>query len=146
MAADRTGRGRPDRGQSDRNVSPERVECGWFLAVVMGLVASVIALVVVFIAVAVYDYVATPHAAVLDTLASAGGYLATGIGGFVAGRKSGRRGLTCGGLVGLVFAAGILTAGAGSPVAVPFTGATLQRLLFSAVAGGVGGMFGVAST
>ncbi|MEW6106673.1 MAG: TIGR04086 family membrane protein [Bacillota bacterium] len=146
MAPDRTSRARPDRGRPEKNVSPERPECGWFLAVVMGLVASVVALIAVFFAVAIYDYFVSAQAAFLGTLASVGSYLATGIGGFVAGRKTGRRGLIYGGLVGLVFAAAILIAGAGSPATVPLTSATLRRLLFSAIAGGIGGMFGVAST
>lgn len=146
MAADRTSKRRPDTGKPERDTGSETAECGWFLAVMMGVVASVAALIAVFLVVAVYDYFASPEAGLLGTLASAGSYLATGIGGFVAGRKSGRRGLIYGGLVGLVFAAAVLVAGAGSPATVPLTGTTLRRLLLSTIAGGVGGMFGVASS
>ncbi|MGE5593447.1 MAG: TIGR04086 family membrane protein [Betaproteobacteria bacterium] len=152
MTPDKTSRSRPDRSRPDRmrperNVgSSERTECGWFLAIVMGLVASVLALVAVFFAIAVYDYSVSGQPAFLGKLASAGSYLATGVGGFVAGKKAGRRGLIYGSLVGLVFAAAILVTGAGSPAAVPLTSSTFKRLLFSIVAGGLGGMFGVAST
>lgn len=141
MVAERTGRRKPERGSSS-----EASESGWFLAVVLGIVASVVAVVVVFLAIAIYDFFASPQAATLGVLASAGSYLATAIGGYVAGRKSGRRGLVYGGLVGLVFTASVLIAGAGGPASVPMTAASLKRLLLSAVAGGVGGMFGVASS
>ncbi|MGE5584631.1 MAG: TIGR04086 family membrane protein [Bacillota bacterium] len=146
MAADRTSKRRPDRGKPERDTGAETAECGWFLAVVTGIVASVVALVALFLAVGIYDYLSSPEAGILSTLASAGSYLATGVGGFVAGRKSGRRGLIYGGLVGIVFAAAVLVAGAGSPATVPLTGTTLRRLLLSTIAGGVGGMFGVASS
>ncbi|MGE5587402.1 MAG: TIGR04086 family membrane protein [Clostridia bacterium] len=146
MAPDRTSKGKPEKGKPEKNTSPERLECGWFLAVVMGLVASFVAVIAVSLAVAIYDYLVAAEVAHLSTLASAGSYLATGIGGLVAGRKAGRRGLIHGGLVGLLFAAAVLVAGAGSPASVPLTAATLKRLFFSAIAGSIGGMLGVAST
>ncbi|MEW6228780.1 MAG: TIGR04086 family membrane protein [Bacillota bacterium] len=141
MVAERTGRRKPERGGG-----PETHESGWFLAVVLGVVASIVAVIVLFLAIAVYDFFASPQAKTLSALASAGNYLATCAGGFVAGKKSGKRGLIFGGLVGLVFSASVLIAGAGGPASVPITAASLKRLVLSAVAGGVGGMFGVASS
>ncbi|MCR4403324.1 MAG: TIGR04086 family membrane protein [Firmicutes bacterium] len=146
MAPDRTSKGKPEKGRPDKSAGTERSECGWFLAVVMGLAASFIAVIAVFLAVATYDYMVSAEVARLGTLASVGSYVATAVGGMVAGRKSGRRGLVHGGLVGLLFAASILIAGAGGPASVPLTAATLKRLLFSAIAGSIGGMLGVAST
>lgn len=152
MTPDKTSRSRPDKTRPDRtkperNVgSSEGTECGWFLAIVTGLVASVVALLAVFLAIAVYDYSVPLQPSLLGKLASVGSYLATGVGGFVAGKKARRRGLVYGSLVGLVFAAAILITGAGNPAAVPLTSSTFRRLLLSVMAGGLGGMFGVAST
>lgn len=152
MTPEKTSRSRPDKARPDRT-KPERgvgisegTQSRWFLAIVAGLAASVIALLALFLAIAVYDYFVSLQPSVLSSLASVGSYLATGVGGFVAGKKAKRRGLVYGSLVGLVFAAAILVSGAGNPAAVPLTGTTLRRLLLSLVAGGVGGMFGVAST
>ncbi len=141
MIAERTGRNR-----NERSAGPERRESGWFFALMAGIAVSIVATVLLFLAIAIYDFFVSPQSRTLAALASAGGYLATGIGGFVAGRKSKRRGLLHGALVGLVFAASLLIAGAGGPVSFPVTAASLKRLAASAVAGGIGGMFGVASS
>lgn len=140
MVAERTDRRKPERG------GPETHDSGWFLAVVFGVVASIVAVMILFLVIAIYDFFASPQAKTLSALASGGNYLATCVGGFVAGKKSGRRGLVFGGLVGLVFSASILIAGAGGPASVPITAASLKRLALSTVAGGVGGMLGVASS
>ncbi len=141
MLPEKSGRKRPERGSS-----PDAREAGWFVPMALGILGSMAAVVVLFVAVAVYDYLVSPQGRVIDAAASAASYVAVGIGGFVTGRKSRKRGLLFGAVVGLVFAGSILIAGAGGSTSVSVTRAALTRLVLSALAGGVGGMFGVATS
>ncbi|NLS45722.1 MAG: TIGR04086 family membrane protein [Firmicutes bacterium] len=144
MVLQRRGRAWPDRAKSqDKTWNSDREPSG-FSAIITGLIASILAMIVIFLIIGVYGFHTSSDIASLGTIALSGTMLAIAFGGFKAGKKAGKRGLIYGGLIGIIFAIIAVSVGIGGEPSAIITVANLKRIILSIVAGSVGGMLGVA--